>query len=76
MLSDGNDVMLDETNENLKTMKGIYKSSNKFGQLVILSCASQHYSKIVSKQYFVPSLWVLVYETGGIFKCIFWATVH
>ena len=56
MLSDGNDDMLDETNENLKTMKGIYKSSNKFGQLVILSCASQHYSKIVAQQYFVPSL--------------------
>ena len=56
MLSDGNHDMLDETNENLKTMKGIYKSSNKFGQLVILSCASQHYSKIASQQYFVPSL--------------------
>ena len=75
MLSDGDDDMLDETNENLKTMKDIYKSSNNFGQLVILSCASQH-SKIVSQQYFVSSLWVLVYETGVIFKCIFWATIH
>ena len=40
--------MLDETiNENLKTMKDIYKSSNNFGQLVILSLASQQYSKFI-----------------------------
>ena len=45
MLSDDDD-MLDETvNENLKTMKDIYKSSNNFGQLVIVSLASQQYSK-------------------------------
>ena len=43
MLSDDDD-MLDETiNENLKTMKDIYKSSNNFGQLVIVSLASQQY---------------------------------
>ena len=44
MLSDHDDDMLDETiNENLKTMKDIYKSSNNFGQLVIVSLASQQY---------------------------------
>ena len=44
MLSDDDDDMLDETiNENLKTMKDIYKSSNNFGQLVIVSLASQQY---------------------------------
>ena len=45
---DDGDDMLDETiNENLKTMKDIYKSSNNFGQLVILSLASQQYSKFI-----------------------------
>ena len=47
MLSDDDNDMLDETNENLKTMKDIYKSSNNFGQLVILSLASQQYSKFI-----------------------------
>ena len=48
MLFDDDDAMLDETiNENLKTMKDIYKSSNNFGQLVILSLASQQYSKFI-----------------------------
>ena len=43
---DDDDDTLDEIiNENLKTMKDIYKSSNKLGQLVILSLASQQYSK-------------------------------
>ena len=58
MLSDDDDDyddddMLDETiNENLKTMKDIYKSSNNFGQLVILSLASQQYSKFNIMNYF------------------------
>ena len=52
MLSDDDD-MLDETiNENLKTMKDIYKSSNNFGQLLILSLASQQYSKFNIMNYF------------------------
>ena len=50
---DDDDDMLDETiNENLKTMKDIYKSSNNFGQLVILSLASQQYSKFNIMNYF------------------------
>ena len=45
--------MLDETiNENLKTMKDIYKSSTNFGQLVILSLASQQYSIFNILNYF------------------------
>ena len=53
MLSDHDDDMLDETiNENLKTMKDIYKSSDNFGQLVILSLASQQYSKFNIMNYF------------------------
>ena len=52
MLSDDDD-MLDETiNENLKTMKDIYKSSDNFGQLVILSLASHQYSKFNIMNYF------------------------
>ena len=51
MLSDDDNDMLDETNENLKTMKDIYKSSD-FGQLVILSLASQQYSKFNIMNYF------------------------
>ena len=39
-------------NKNLKTMKDIYKSSNNFGQLVILSLASQQYSKVKIMNYF------------------------
>ena len=47
MLSDDGNIMLEETiNENLKTMKDIYKSSDNFGQLVILSIASHQYSKV------------------------------
>ena len=50
---DDGDDMLDETiNENLKTMKDIYKSSNNFGQFVILSLASQQYSKLNIMNYF------------------------
>ena len=54
MLSDDDDDdMLDETiNENLKTMKDIYKSSDNFGQLVILSFALQQYSKVNIMNYF------------------------
>ena len=52
MLSDDDD-MLDETiNENLEKMKDIYKSSDNFGQLVILSLASQQYSKVNIMDYF------------------------
>ena len=52
MLSDDDD-MLDETiNENLEKTKDIYKSSDNFGQLVILSLASQQYSKINIMDYF------------------------
>ena len=50
---DDDDDMLDETiNENLKTMKDIYTSRNNFGQLVILSLASQQYSKFNIMNYF------------------------
>ena len=50
---DDDDDTLDEIiNENLKTMKDIYKSSNKLGQLVILSLASQQYSKFNIMNYF------------------------
>ena len=52
ILSDDDDDMLDETNKNLKTMKDIYKSSDNFGQLVILSLASQQYSKFNIMNYF------------------------
>ena len=53
MLSDDNNDMLDETiNENLKTMKDIYKSSDNFGQLVVLSLALQQYSKVNIMNYF------------------------
>ena len=53
MLSDDDDDMLDETiNENLEKMKDIYKSSDNFGQLVILSLASQQYSKVNIIDYF------------------------
>ena len=45
--------MLDETiNENLKIMKDIFKSSENFGQLVILSLASQQYPKFNIMNYF------------------------
>ena len=50
---DDDDDMLDETiNKNLKTMKDIYKSTINFGQIVILSLASQHYSKLNIMNYF------------------------
>ena len=50
---DDDDDVLDETiNENLKTMKDICKSSDNFGQLVILSLASQQYSKLNIMNYF------------------------
>ena len=53
MLSDDDKDMLDERiNENLKTMEGINKSSDKFGQLVTLSLASQQYSKVNIINYF------------------------
>ena len=54
MLSDDDDDdMRDETiNENLEKMKDIYKSSDNFGQLVILSLASQQYSKVNIIDYF------------------------
>ena len=53
MLSDDDDDMLDETiNENLEKMKDIYKSIDNFGQLVILSLASQQYSKVNIMDYF------------------------
>ena len=45
--------MLDETiNENLKIMNDILKSSDNFGQLVILSLALQQYSKFNIMNYF------------------------
>ena len=45
--------MLDETiNQNLKAIKDIYKSSDNFGQLVILSFALQQYSKVNIMNYF------------------------
>ena len=53
MLSDDDDVMLDETiNENLKAMKDIYKSSDDYGQLIKLFLASQQYSKVNIMNYF------------------------
>ena len=53
ILSDDDNNMLDETiNENLKTMKDIYKSKDNFGQLVILSLASHQYSKVNITNYF------------------------
>ena len=53
MLSDDDDDMFDETiNENLETMKDIYKSSDNFGQLVIISLASQQYLKVNIMDYF------------------------
>ena len=53
MLSDDDKDMLDERiNENLKTMEDINKSSDKFGQLVTLSLASQQYSKVNIINYF------------------------
>ena len=53
MLSDDDNYMLDKTiNENLKTMKEIYKSSDNFGQLIILSLASHQYSKVNIMNYF------------------------
>ena len=53
MLSDDDNNMLDETiNQNLKAMKDIYKSSDNFGQLVILFFALQQYSKVNIMNYF------------------------
>ena len=53
MLSDDENNMLDETiNQNLKAIKDIYKSSDNFGQLVILSFALQQYSKVNIMNYF------------------------
>ena len=53
MLSDDDNDMRDETiNENLKTVKDIYKSIDNFAQLVILSLASHQYSKVNIVNYF------------------------
>ena len=52
MLSDDEDDMLDKTtNENLKTMINVCKSSDNFGQL-ILCLESQQYSKVNIMNYF------------------------
>ena len=72
MLSDDDDMLDATINENLEKMKGIYKSSDNFGQLVILSLASQPYSKVNIMDYFecskrkVDNARKLYSLTGGI----------
>ena len=52
MVSDDSNMPDETINENLKTMNNIYKSSDNFGQLVILSLGSQQCSKVNIMNYF------------------------
>ena len=74
MLSDDDDVMLDETiNENLKAMKDIYKSSDDYGQLIKLFLASQQYSKckVDNAQVFISTfLLISVFHEGLSFMAL------